>query len=90
MPKTEYHIASEIDPYGTVRSRKREALRECRRNNRELRNDNGATLPPPEDWTDEEDLKYGHLIYEVTAIRKTDTGILYGDVDPHSGRIDWV
>ena len=85
----EYHVAAESDPHGQTFTRKRDAIRDCKRMNRTLYDDDGETLPRPSEWTDEQYAKYDHLIYEVTAHSETEDGKQYGDVDM-DGRIDWM
>ena len=87
--ETRYEVASCADPHGTESTRKRKAIRQCRRDNRSLRDEAGNTLPRPFEWTEEQNERYGHLVYGVTAVATDADGRRnYGDVDD-DGRIDW-
>ena len=88
--KTRYEVASCADPHGTESTRKREAIRQCRRDNRSLRDNAGNTLPRPCEWTDEQDERHGDLVYDVIAVATDADGRRnYGHVDD-DGRIDWT
>ena len=87
--RTKYNVASELDPHGENFTRKQDALRVCNRNNRELLDHDGNTLPKTWLWSEDQVRDYEHLIYEVTATRDShDGGLQYGTVEPN-GYINW-